>query len=470
MKEVELAPLDPTPNDLRPALKPTLLIVDDDEDLRTQMKWALGQEYDILLAEDRQNAIEVFQSHKPRVVTLDLGLPPKPAEVEEGFTTLAEMLAADGMVKVIIVTGRGEKEHALRAIVQGAYDVLYKPVDIDELKVLLKRAFYVSSLEHEHQELQKSRAEDAFESMLGTSPKMQEIFTAIRKVATADVPVLIQGESGTGKELVAMAIHRLSSRKNGPFVVINCGAIPENLLESELFGHEKGSFTGAYVQRRGRIEAAQGGTLFLDEIGELSPPLQVKILRYLQEQVIERVGGREQIRVDARVLAATNRDLKVAMQEGNFREDLYFRIGVIMITLPSLKEREGDALLLANVFLRRFAREAKRKLTGFTSQASQALECYPWPGNVRELENRVKRAVIMAEGTKVTPADLEMGTAEDKFEGKSLKEAREELERDLILRTLGRAKDNITRAAEELGISRPTLYQLMEKLGIQRKG
>jgi two-component system NtrC family response regulator len=305
--------------------------------------------------------------------------------------------------------------------------------------------------------------------MLGTSPKMQDVFATVRKVATTDVPVLITGESGTGKELVALAIHRLCTRKNGPFVVINCGAIPETLLESELFGHEKGSFTGAHVQRKGRIELADKGTLFLDEIGELSLPLQVKILRFLQEQTIERVGGREQLRVDARVIAATNRDLKLAMAEGKFREDLFFRLGVVSVALPSLKERNGDALLMANAFLMRYAKENKKKITGFSTQAASAIEGYSWPGNVRELENRVKRAVIMAEGRKVSPADLELEVPKGRFDGLSLREAREALEREIILRVLAKHNDNITRAADELGISRPTLYELMEKLGIARK-
>jgi two-component system NtrC family response regulator len=449
--------------------KPKLLIVDDDEDLRTQMKWALAQDYEVFLAEDRPSALEAVRTKKAPVVTLDLGLPPWPASVEEGFAALGEILSIDPLIKVIIATGRGEKEHALRAIGDGAYDFLYKPVDIEELKVLLKRAFYLAGLEREHQELQSRIGDDHFQGILGTSPKMQEVFATIRKVATTDVPVLVTGDSGTGKELVASAIHRLSRRKTHPFVVINCGAIPENLLESELFGHEKGAYTGAHVQRRGRVEAAHSGTLFLDEIGELSLALQVKLLRFLQEQVIERIGGREQIKVDARVIAATNRDLKQAMKDGTFREDLYFRLGVITIPLPLLREREGDVVLLANAFLRRYGAENKKKLTGFTNEAVKALQEYAWPGNVRELENRLKRAVIMAEGNKITPADLEMKVPEDKRGAASLKEAREALEREMVTRALTRNNDNVTRAAEELGISRPTLYELMEKLGIQRK-
>lgn len=447
--------------------KPRLLIVDDDEDLRIQMKWALTADYEIMLAADRANALEIFQAEKPAVVTLDLGLPPRPASVEEGFMTLTSMLATDPSTKAIIITGRGEKEHALTAIGQGAYDFLYKPVQMDELKVVLKRAFYLASLEKEHRELQLKMTEEPFENILGSCQKMQEVFNIIRKVSTTDVPVLIVGESGTGKELVAQAIHRQSTRKDKPFVVINCGAIPENLLESELFGHEKGAYTGAHVQRKGRIELADGGTLFLDEIGELPLALQVKILRFLQEQVIERIGGRELIRVDTRVITATNRDLKQAMKEGIFREDLYFRLGVIILSLPPLREREGEITLLAKSFLNRYAGEVRKKVTGFTSAAIQAMETYPWPGNVRELENRIKRAVIMAEGAKVTPADLEMEASGSIHQVLGLKEAREKLEKELIMKALTRNNGNITRTAQELGVSRPTLYELMEKLGVQ---
>jgi two-component system NtrC family response regulator len=298
---------------------------------------------------------------------------------------------------------------------------------------------------------------------------MQEIFTSVRKVATTEVPVLIVGESGTGKELVAQAIHKNSSRWEHPFVVINCSAIPETLLESELFGHEKGAFTGAHIQRRGRFETAHGGTLFLDEIGELSLTLQVKLLRFLQEQKIERVGGREPIVVDTRVLAATNRDLKQTMKEGKFREDLYYRLGVITISLPPLREREGDMSLLATALLQRYALENKKKVTGFTPEATKALESYNWPGNIRELENRIKRAVIMAEGTKLTPEDLELILPSAKSESRGLRGARETFERNLIKRVLMKNQGNMTKAAEELEISRPTLYEMMEKLGIGKE-
>ena len=362
-----------------------------------------------------------------------------------------------------------KKENALRAVEKGAYDFFYKPIEIDELKVVLRRAYHVSQLEQEQREIQSRVTVDTFEDMLGSSPKMQEVFAMIRKVATTDAPILIFGESGTGKELVAQAVHRQSRRKTNPFVVINCGAIPENLLESELFGHEKGAFTGAHVQRKGRIEMAEGGTLFLDEIGQLPLSLQVKILRFLQEKVIERVGGREQIEVDARVIAATNRDLKEAMKDGSFREDLYFRLGVITISLPPLRDRKGDVILLAKAFLESFTEENRKKLKGFTNQAIDAIEQYPWPGNVRELENRIKRAAIMAEGRKITPADLEMAVPQSKYENMGLKEARDMLEKEMLIRALSRNKNNLSKAALELGVSRPTLYDLLEKFEIPKE-
>ena len=451
-----------------PIQKPRLLIVEDDESIRTQMKWALVQDYEVFLAEDRAGALDLLRQEKPTVVTLDLGLPPNPAEVTEGFAALADILAEDNLVKVIIITGQGEKDNALKAVAEGAYDFFIKPIHLDELKVVIKRAFYVSQLERENRVLQQQGAGLPFAEMLGRSPQMEEVITTIRKVATTDVSVLINGESGTGKELVARAIHQHSNRSSGPFVVINCGAIPENLLESELFGHEKGSFTGAHMQRRGLIEMAQGGTLFLDEIGELPLGLQVKLLRFLQEQTIERVGGRVQISIDARVLAATNQDLQKAVAEGRYREDLFFRLGVITIALPPLRNREGDLLLLANAFLQRYAQEARRKITGFTQQAVRAMSQYAWPGNIRELENRIRRAVIMAEGAKINPLDLELETAKGKYYGLTLKEAREAMEKELILKALQRNKGKVTQTADELGISRPTLYELMEKLGIQK--
>jgi two-component system NtrC family response regulator len=449
--------------------KPKLLIVEDDPDLRTQLKWGLSGEYRILTAEDRPRTMELVKAERPPVVTLDLGLPPEPAGVAEGFSALAEILEREPLTKVIIVTARNEKEHALKAIGGGAYDFLTKPIDLEELQVILRRAFHVADLERENRELQKRVRSDAFEGMLGTSPQILKVFDMIRKVAGTEQPILITGESGTGKELAARAVHNLSARKGGPFIAINCGAIPENLLESELFGHEKGAFTGAHIQRRGRIESAQGGTLFLDEIAEMPPILQVKLLRFLQEQRIERVGGREEISVDVRVLAATNVDLAEALREGRFRDDLYYRLGVVVIPMPPLRQREGDVLLLAKALLHRHGMEIKGQEIGFTAAAIRAVDRHSWPGNIRELENRIKRAVIMSNDSKVTPSDLELDSPFTQFAGQSLKDAREALDREMIQNALNKADNNLTRAAAELGISRPSLYDLMDKLGIPRK-
>ena len=459
-----------TPNTLPHSDKPKLLIIDDDANLCAQMKWALAQDYDVYLAEDRLSAVELVKREKPRVVMLDLGLPPRPQEVEEGFLAMSEILQHDALTKVIIITDQTEKEHALKAIGQGACDFQCKPVRIHELKVILKRTFQICQLEREHRELQQSRLSDGyFEEMLGSSPQIQAVFTTIRKVATTSAPVLIMGNSGTGKELVARAIHRLSIQRNGPFVVINCSAIPENLLESELFGHEKGAFTGAHIQRKGRIELASGGTLLLDEVGELSLALQVKLLRFLEDQEIERVGGREHITADARILAATNVNLERAMKGGRFREDLYYRLSVVNIVVPPLRERGEDILLLAHTLQQRCAAEVNKKVTGFSQEAIVAMQTYSWPGNIREMENRVRRAVIMAEGSILTPEDLELNSKYSKPEGQGLFEAREALEKEMIKQALTKHRGNRTRAAAELSISRPTLYELMEKREIQRK-
>jgi len=450
-------------------MKPKLLIVDDDEDIRTQMKWALAQDYEVFEASDRPSAVASFDEAKPPLVTLDLGLPPRAQDAEEGFALLEEILGRRKSTKVVVITGRQERQHALAAIAQGAYDFFSKPIEIEELRVVLRRALHVFRLERENRELQQ-RASESLEGMLGTSPEMQEVFLAIARVARSDAPVLIVGESGTGKELAARAVHQQSERAEGPFVVINCGAIPENLLESELFGHEKGAFTGAHIQRKGRIETAHGGTLFLDEVGELPSSLQVKLLRFLQEHSIERIGGRKEIAVDVRVLAATNMDLKKAMSEGRFREDLYYRLAVVTVKQPPLRERGEDVPFLAKAFLQRYAAESKKRISGFTDEGLSALLAHDWPGNVRELENRVKRAVIWAEGNRITPADLELAVgALPAVRGPGLKQAREALERDMVRNTLARHRGNITKAAAELGVSRPTLYELMEKLGIRKE-
>jgi len=449
-------------------IRAKLLIVDDDDDLRTQMKWALAKEYHVLEATDGFEALKVFTVEKPPVITLDLGLPPDPDGVSEGFKSLKKILELEPHTKVIIITGQDQKENAMKAISQGAYDFLAKPVLIEDLKVILNRALYLSHLEAEYRNLQMKVIDEPFHDMLGASPQILSMQENIRKVAPSDVPIMIYGESGTGKELAAQAIHRISSRSDKPFIVINCSAIPVNLLESELFGHEKGSFTGAHMQRKGRFELANGGTLFLDEVGELPPPLQVKLLRFLQEHVIERVGGRELIEVDSRIVAATNQDLEGAIKEGLFREDLYYRLGVVTISLPPLREREGDIPLLSKAMLNRYAAENNRKVKAFTAAAMRSMKNYEWPGNIREMENRVKRAVIMAEGSRISPADLELERSMEEYTKLTLKDAREEMERDLVNRTLAENEGNLTQTAQDLGITRPTLYELMKKLGIEK--
>lgn len=447
-------------------MKPKLLIVDDDEEIRTQMKWALGQDYDVQLAGDRTEALEAFNSHRPVVTILDLGLPPRPNEPEEGLAALASMFALDRTAKVIIISGQGEKENALRAVGAGAYDFLCKPIEIEELKLQLRRCCYVANLEKEFREMQQRSAAESFEGIIGTSPQMQEVFAAIRKVATASAPVLLLGESGTGKEIAAEAIHRRSLRKNGPFIAINCNAIPENLLESELFGHEKGSFTGAHAQRKGLIESAEKGTLFLDEIGDLPLPIQVKLLRFLQEQTFMRVGGRQEIRSDVRIIAATHADLKSAISDGRFREDLYFRLAVVVIGLPPLRERGNDIAVVATEFLNRFAAQSGKTGVTFAPETLRAASRYSWPGNVRELQNRVHRAIIMADGQRITPADMELNHVPGGIPATTLKEARENIEREMVIQALRRSGGKISAASNELGISRPTLYELIQKLGI----
>ncbi len=456
-------------------MKPKILIIDDDEEIRTQMKWAVAADYDVALAGDRPEALARFREHGPQVVVLDLGLPPNPNDTTEGMATLASLLTLDRSAKVIIVSGQSDRENAVRAIGAGAYDFLCKPVDVEQLKLLLQRCVFVTGLESEYRRLQGEARPDMFEGILGRNEKMQEVFKTVEKVAKASAPVLILGESGTGKEMVANAIHRRSPFKNKPFVAINCNAIPENLIESELFGYEKGAFTGAHTQRIGLIETAAGGTLFLDEIGDLPPPVQVKLLRFLQEKRIQRVGGRQEIEVDARVLAATHVDLSKAIAEGRFREDLYFRLAVVTCKLPALRERGGDVELLAQDFLHRFGKQNGREDLSFDPQALKAIARAPWPGNVRELQNRIQRAVIMADKRRISVEDLELtGTQSDGADGlqpgggAGLKEAREQVEREMLLQALDRNGRNISAAAKDLGVSRPTIYELMNKLGIPK--
>jgi two-component system NtrC family response regulator len=448
--------------------KTRLLIVEDDEDIRTQMKWALGNDYEVLMAGDRAGAFAAFTADRPAVTLLDLGLPPCPNEPEEGLAVLSALLALDPLAKVIVVSGQGDKQNALRAVGAGAYDFLCKPVDMNELVLLLQRCVYLGDLEQEYRAMQRGARTEVFEEMLGASPQIQAVFDFIRKVAPTGAPVLILGESGTGKEMVAQALHRRSAQRNGPFVAINCNSIPENLLESELFGHERGAFTGAHMQRKGHVETAAGGTLFLDEIGELPPSIQVKLLRFLQEKRFQRVGGRQEIRSDARVIAATNRNLQESAASGKFREDLYFRLAVVVVKVPPLRERGDDIVLVAKTLLHNYGIEHTKPGLSFAPDAIRALSLHSWPGNVRELQNRVRRAVIMADGKRVSVGDLELSDILSALPPQTLKEARESVEREMVQDAMRRHRGKITAAALELGISRPTLYELMEKLGIAK--
>ena len=423
-----------------------LLIIEDDEDIRTQLTYALQDEYAVTVAGDRARAMAAIEQAPPEIVTLDLGLPPSPDTAEEGLRALEDILAVAPGAKVIIITGNGDRANAVAAVERGAFDYHLKPVNLDDLKVVLRRAAYLRQLERESDEQARQHEESIrFTDILGSTAKMREIFSLIQRVAKTDATVLCEGESGTGKELVARAIHTHSPRRNGPFVAINCGAIPETLLESELFGHEKGSFTGAHAQRKGKIETANGGTLFLDEITEMSLPLQVKLLRFLQEREIERVGGRDVIPIDVRVVAASNQSLEEALQSGRFREDLYYRLSVVTVHLPPLRERGEDVVLLANAFLRRNAQALKRKVR-FSPEALEAIVKYPWPGNIRELENKVHRAVIMASGRVIGPGDLDLNPSAVIDTLPTLKEARDQSERRLIVNALVRSRGNISRA------------------------
>ena len=446
-----------------------LLIIEDDEEIRTQLTYALQDEYDVSVAGDRTRAAAAVQEAPPEIVTLDLGLPPTPDTAEEGLRALEDILAVAPEAKVIIITGNGDRANAVAAVERGAFDYHLKPVNLDDLKVVLRRASYLRQLERESEEQARQREDSIrFTDILGSTPKMREIFGVIQRVAKTDATVLCEGESGTGKELVARAVHTHSPRKSGPFVAINCGAIPETLLESELFGHERGSFTGAHAQRKGKIEMATGGTLFLDEITEMSLPLQVKLLRFLQQREIERVGGREVIPIDVRVVAATNQSLDEALRGGRFREDLYYRLSVVTIHLPPLRERGEDVVLLANAFLRRNAQSLKRKVR-FSPEALEAIVKYQWPGNIRELENKVHRAVIMATSRIIGSADLDLNPSAVIDALPTLREARDQSERRLIVNALVRSRGNISRAARVLDISRPTFHDMLVKHSIDAK-
>ena len=445
---------------------PILLIVEDDEGLQRQLKWAY-EGYRVISATDRTQAIEMVRLHEPTVVTLDLGLPPDPDGTSEGFATLTEILALKPDTKVIVASGHGARESALKAIALGAYDFYRKPVDIDELGLIVSRAFHLHEIEDENRRLETSGGSaTAIGALLTGSAEMVKVVRTIERVAGADVSVMLLGASGTGKELLARAVHEKSPRAKGAFVAINCAAIPENLLEAELFGYERGAFTGAVKTTPGKIELAQGGTLFLDEVGDIPLPLQVKLLRFLQERVIERIGGRAPIAVDTRIVCATHQDLDAMIAGGRFRDDLYYRLAEIVVKIPSLGERAGDAVMLARSFVSRFAREMNPKVQGLSADAADAIDGYSWPGNVRELENRIKRAVIMADGKQVTATDLDLpGASAGGGEALpiNLRAAREVADRRVIHQALTRTENNISGAAKLLGISRPTLYDLMKQ-------
>lgn len=449
--------------------RPKLLIVEDDPGLQRQLRWAY-EDYQLFIAGDRQEAIEILRAETPDVVTLDLGLPPDPDGTSEGFATLAEMLKIKPDTKIIVASGHGARESALDAISGGAYDFYQKPVDIDELGLIVRRAFHVHALERENARLAETAPEDSrvLGRIISGAPEMMKVARTIERVAGAQVSVLLLGASGTGKELLAQGLHDASPRRGGAFVAINCAAIPETLLESELFGHEKGAFTGAIKTTPGKIEQAQGGTLFLDEVGDIPLALQVKLLRFLQERVIERIGGRQPIAVDTRIVCATHQNLEQMIEGGAFREDLYYRLAEIVVRIPALKDRPGDPALLARHFLTRFARDMNPQVKGLAPDALAALDGWGWPGNVRELENRMKRAVIMADGKLITAADLDLD--DERADGGdlvNLKAAREMADRRAIRRAIARTDGNISGAAKMLGISRPTLYDLLKQYQMQ---
>jgi two-component system NtrC family response regulator len=455
--------------DTRSTALPKLLIVEDDAGLQAQLKWAY-EDFEVFIAGDRASAIALLRSEMPDVVTLDLGLPPDPDGTTEGFAVLDEIMALKPDTKVIVASGHGARESALQAIARGAYDFYQKPVDIDALGLIVRRALQLHRLEDENRRLaaKVEKDEKVLGRMITAAPEMVRVARTIERVANTNVSVMLLGASGTGKELLARGLHEASDRAKGAFVAINCAAIPENLLESELFGHEKGAFTGAVKTTPGKIEQAGGGTLFLDEVGDIPLQLQVKLLRFLQERVIERVGSRESIPVDTRIVCATHQDLEAMIADGRFREDLFYRLAEIVVKIPSLAERPGDATLLAKAFLVRYAKEMNPRVRGFSADALAAIDAWNWPGNVRELENRVKRAVIMADEKLVGATDLDLAEPDQQVANAlNLKTARELADRKVIRHALARSEGNISSTAKMLGISRPTLYDLLKQYDLQ---
>lgn len=443
-----------------------LLIVEDDPGLQSQMRWCF-EDTEVFIASDRESALTILRKEEPSVITLDLGLPPDPGGSTEGFQALEDILKLSPNTKVIVVTGREEKENAVKAIGLGAHDFFQKPLDADILSFVVDRAFRVHQLEEQNKQLSETHSASKLRGVIASSPKMLEVCRMIERIAPADVTALLLGETGTGKEVLAKAIHSVSPRSDGPFVAINCGAIPENLLESELFGHEKGAFTGATQSKQGKIELADGGTLFLDEIGDMPMPLQVKLLRFLQERVIERVGGTKPIPVDVRVVCATHQNVQDLISQNLFREDLYYRVSEITLNIPPLREREGDAIIIAQAILKSLSQQMNRPSLSFSEDAMRAIKAYSWPGNVREIINKVKRAVIMADEKKVTTDDLELpNPSATSEEALNLRQVRDAAEKAAVVQAISAAQNNMAQAARLLGITRPTLYNLTEKFGI----
>lgn len=445
----------------------TLLVVEDDLGLQSQLRWSF-ENYEVVIAGDRGAAINLLRRHEPPVVLLDLGLPPDPENASEGLAALQQILALAPYTKVIVVTGNDEHSNAVKAIALGAYDFYQKPIEPDVLGLIVQRAYHLHELEAENRRLSQQAHASPLEGVIATSEHMLKVCRTVERVAPTSASVMLLGESGTGKEVLARAIHALSPRANNSFIAINCAAIPDALLESELFGYEKGAFTGAVKQTRGKIEYADGGTLFLDEIGDLPMSLQAKLLRFLQERVIDRVGGREPIAVDVRVICATHQDLQALIAKQHFREDLFYRISELNINIPPLRERRGDAVILAKVFLGRFNKEFGRTLRGLSADAIRAVETHGWPGNVRELENRMKRAVIMAEQGEIQAEDLELDVpTAGAAQSLNLRQVREQAERQAIIQAIALCDTNISQAADMLGVTRPTLYDLLNKFGLK---
>ncbi len=445
--------------------RPTLLMVEDDAGLQKQMRWSFDR-YEVIIAGDREQAISALRRFEPAVMTLDLGLPPDPDNTSEGFKTLQEVLSLAPSTKVIALTGQNDRSNAVKAIGMGAYDFLAKPFEPDMLGIILDRAFHVSSLERENRRLVDSNLSPALAGLITKDEGLLKICRQIEKLAPTNASVLLLGDSGTGKEVLARGLHQLSPRKDKRFIAINCAAIPEALLESELFGYERGAFTGAAKQTQGKVELADGGTLFLDEVGDLPLSLQAKLLRFLQERVIERVGGREEIPVDTRVVCATHRNLRDLIKQGGFREDLFYRLSEIVLTIPPLRERAGDTLVLAHAFVQRFGSANGREKLSLRDDALDAIQNHDWPGNVRELENAIKRAVIMADGNQITANDLGLAVTENPM-AFNLREVRDQAEKQAVLKVIARVDGNIAKAAELLGISRPTLYDLLNRFGLR---